>query len=98
MGAAAAARIAVEHLNRAELDGFFIHIDADCLDDAVMPAVDYRIPDGLTWDELYETLKIALGSGKAVGLEVAIYNPSLDEHGTAGQGLVDTLSRALASH
>ena len=32
--------------------GFWVHLDVDVLDEAVMPAVDYRLPDGLTWDEL----------------------------------------------
>lgn len=50
-GIEAAAREAVDHLSRTELDGFFIHLDADCLDDAIMPAVDFRVPGGLSWDE-----------------------------------------------
>jgi arginase len=91
-----AARAAVDHLVRTELDGFFIHLDADCLDDAIMPAVDFRIPDGLSWDELEAALHIILASGKAIGLEVTIYNPSLDKDGSAGRGLVDVLARALA--
>lgn len=95
MGIEAAAREAVEHLTRAELDGFFIHVDADCLDDGIMPAVDFRVPGGLSWDELGTTLRIALASGKAVGIEVAIYNPRLDEDGRAGRGLADVLAAAL---
>jgi arginase len=97
MGLEAAARQAVEHLTRDDLDGFFIHVDADCLDDAVMPAVDYRIPGGLAWDELAATLRIALSSGKAVGMELAIYDPQLDTDGQAGRGLVDCVARALAA-
>ena len=97
MGLEAAARQAVEHLTRDDLDGFFIHVDADCLDDAVMPAVDYRIPSGLSWDELTATLRIALSSGKAVGMELAIYDPQLDADGRAGRGLVDCVARALAA-
>jgi arginase len=97
LGVEAAARAAVAHLTRAELDGFFIHLDADCLDDAIMPAVDFRMPGGLSWDELAAVLRIALASGKAVGLEVAIYNPRLDEDGRAGRGLADVLVAALAS-
>jgi arginase len=97
LGVEAAARAAVAHLTRAELDGFFIHLDADCLDDAIMPAVDFRMPGGLSWDELAAALRIALASGKAVGLEVAIYNPRLDEDGRAGRGLADVLVAALAS-
>ncbi len=97
MGVEAAARAAVSHLTRAELDGFFIHLDADCLDDAIMPAVDFRMPDGLSWNELSTALRIALASGKAVGLEVAVYNPRLDEDGGAGRGLADVLAEALGT-
>jgi len=78
LGVESAAHAAIDHLARAELDGFFIHLDADCLDDAIMPAVDFRVPGGLSWDELGAALGIILASGKAVGLEVAIYNPRLD--------------------
>jgi arginase len=94
-GIEAATHDAVEHLTRRELDGFFIHVDADCLDDAVMPAVDFRLPGGLTPRELRTVLQIALSSGKAVGLEVAIYNPRLDRDGRAGRALVDVLTAAL---
>jgi len=96
-GIEAAARDAVAHLTRAGLDGFFIHVDADCLDDAVMPAVDFRLPGGLSPEELRHTLEIALASGKAVGLEVAIYNPRLDRDGRAGRALADVLIEALSA-
>ncbi|MCF6117670.1 arginase family protein, partial [Mesorhizobium muleiense] len=91
------AQAAVGHLTRAELDGFFIHLDADCLDDAIMPAVDFRVPGGLSWDELSAALRIILASGKAVGIEVTIYNPRLDEDGSAGRGLADVLAAALGT-
>lgn len=94
-GIEAAAREAVDHLTRDELDGFFIHLDADCLDDDIMPAVDFRVPDGLSWDALGATLRIALASGKAVGIEITIYNPRLDEDGSAGRGLADVVAAAL---
>lgn len=92
-----AARAAVEHLTRPELAGFFIHIDADCLDDTIMPAVDFRVPGGLSWDELAAALRIALSSERAVGLEVAIYNPCLDTNGDAGRGLVEVLAKSFAA-
>jgi arginase len=94
-GIEVAAGSAVAHLTRPELDGFFIHVDADCLDDAVMPAVDFRVPGGLSLDELSTTLRIALASGKAIGLEVAIYNPRLDADGSAGRALAGVLKEAL---
>ncbi|MCA1511223.1 arginase family protein [Bradyrhizobium sp. NBAIM01] len=96
-GIEAAAREAVDYLTRAELDGFFIHLDADCLDDAIMPAVDFRVPGGLSWDELSTVLRVGLASGKAVGLEITIYNPGLDEDGSAGRGLADVLAATLGS-
>jgi len=95
LGIEAAAHQAVNHLQRQNLRGFFIHLDADSVSDELMPAVDYRLPDGLTWEELTTILRIALSSGKAVGLEITIYNPSLDRDGQAGRQLVDALAKAL---
>jgi arginase len=97
LGIEAAAHAAVEHLTRPELDGFFIHVDADCLDDAIMPAVDFRLPGGLALTELETVLRIALASGRAVGVEVAIYNPGLDGDGSAGRALVAVLTSALGA-
>lgn len=94
-GISAAARQATDHLTRPELDGFWIHLDADVLDDAVMPAVDYRLPGGLAWDELTTVLTTAMRSGRAVGFEVTIYNPLLDPDGTAGRELARVIGQAL---
>lgn len=94
LGVARAAQLAVDHLARIP-NGFFIHLDADVVSDDLMPAVDYRIPDGLTWDELRTVLQLALASGRAVGIEVTIYNPSLDADGESGRGLARTLVESL---
>jgi arginase len=96
LGIAVAVREAVTHLSRAELDGFWIHVDADCLDDAVMPAVDFRLPGGLTPEELGTVLSTALASGRAVGLEITIYNPALDHDGRAGRLLANLLASVLS--
>ena len=95
-GIAVAARDAVTHLSRTELEGFWIHVDADCLDDAVMPAVDFRIPGGLVPAELETVLTTALDSGRAVGFEITIYNPTLDTDGRAGKLLADLLVSVLS--
>ena len=97
-GAAVAARRALEHLSRPELEGFWIHVDADCLNDSVMPAVDFRLPDGLTPEELESVLDIALESGRAVGLEVTIYNPALDPDERAGRLLAELLVNVLSRY
>ncbi len=96
-GAERAARDAVEHLGRPELDGFWVHLDCDVLDDTVMPAVDYRLPGGLSWDELETVLAAAIATGRAVGLELTIFNPALDTDGVLIRTLVARLGRALGN-
>jgi len=97
LGAQRAAQRAVEHLTAADksTQGFFIHLDADVVSDALMPAVDYRMADGLSWDELRTVLQTALASGRAVGIEITIYNPALDADGSSGRELARTLLEAL---
>ncbi len=90
-----AARDALTHLCRPELDGFWIHLDCDVLDDAVMPAVDYRLPGGLSWTELESVISAASESGGVLGLEVTIFNPALDSDGSIALALVNCLVGAL---
>jgi hypothetical protein len=70
--------------------GFWIHLDVDVLDDAIMPAVDYRVPDGLSWAELTGVLRVAAASDRALGLDVTIFNPTLDPDGRIAYALVDS--------
>jgi arginase len=97
IGVSAAAASALERVARPELDGFFIHFDADVLNDSIMPAVDYRLPDGLSWDEGVSVLTMAMRSGRVAGIEVTIYNPALDPDGSAGRALTDMLVAALGT-
>jgi arginase len=82
---------------RTDLDGFFVHLDADVLDDAVMPAVDYRAPDGLQVDEVTRILQAALTTGQAVGVELTIFNPALDPDGSRARILVDMLAAGFSA-
>jgi arginase len=97
LGVKQAAQRAVDHLTAADrpTQGFFVHLDSDVVSDALMPAVDYRIPGGLSWDELRTVLETALASGRAVGIEITIYNPSLDADGSSGRELARTLIAAI---
>ena len=97
LGIERAAHDALDRLARTDLDGFWIHLDCDALDDAVMPAVDYRRPGGLSWDELELVLSVAIGSGRTVGLDLTIFNPRLDSDGSIAHALVGCLARSLAS-
>ena len=96
-GVERAAREALAHLQRAGGPvGFWVHLDVDVLDDAVMPAVDYRLPGGLSWDELSAVLRAAVADGHAIGLDIAIFNPSLDPDGRIAHRLVDALVAGLS--
>jgi arginase len=95
-GADLAAGDALTRLRRPELAGIWVHLDCDAVDDALMPAVDYRLPDGLSWSELDTVLRLAIDTGSVVGLEITIFNPTLDRDGTIAQDLVACLVRALA--
>jgi arginase len=74
------------------IDGFWVHLDADVLDDAIMPAVDYRMSGGLSFEELSSILSILLASQKAFGLSVAIFNPTLDKDGSIAKAFVNSLT------
>ena len=82
-------------VTRPGTDGFWIHLDVDVLDDALMPAVDYRHSGGLTWDEVTEILRGLLGAGAARGLEVTIFNPRLDADGSLAQRLAGLITDAV---
>jgi arginase len=94
-GAQPAMRSALEHLRDRNVDGVWIHFDADVLDDEIMPAVDYRLAGGLSWMEAETLLTQAWDSGMIAGMDVTIFNPRLDPDGRCASALADFLVRVL---
>ena len=86
-GTTSALQKALAAVTRPGVEGFWVHLDVDVLDDDLMPAVDYRHPGGLTWEEAADMLGGLLHSRGARGLEVTIYNPRLDAGGSLAQRL-----------
>ncbi len=86
---------ALERLARPGLSGFWIHLDADVLDPAVMPAVDSPDPGGMRLDELAELVGTLARHPKSLGLNLTIYDPVLDADRSCASRLVDLLERAL---
>jgi arginase len=93
-GARAAAQASLERL-APNVDGFWIHVDADVLDPTVLPAVDSPEPGGLTLDELADLLTPLAGHPAALGLELTIYDPALDPDRSSAARLTDLLQRVL---
>jgi arginase len=97
LGITHAASLAIEKLMKDDLAGFWIHLDVDVLDDAIMPAVDYRLDGGgLSFSDLSELLKIILGSGCAVGMDITIFNPLLDVDGSITRRFVSSIVAGLS--
>ena len=90
------ASLGIRTLLKNELSGFWIHLDADVLDDSIMPAVDYRLPDGITFPELSNLLKLLLLSKKAMGISVTIFNPTLDKDGSITRNFVSSIVEGLS--
>jgi arginase len=98
LGPAEAARRGLAALEASSVEGFWVHLDADVLNDEVMPAVDYRMPDGLWPEELTEALAAVLTSPLAMGMEVTIYNPAFDNgERSAARALAQAVTRAFAA-
>jgi arginase len=94
-GAVTAAHESIDRL-APNVDGFWIHVDADVLDPTVMPAVDSPEPGGLTLDELAEVLTPLAQHPAALGLELTIYDPALDPDRSSAARLTDLLQRVLS--
>ena len=94
-GAASALGKALAAVTRPDVEGFWVHLDVDVLDDDLMPAVDYRHPGGLTWEEAAEILRGLLHASGARGLEVTIFNPRLDPSGSLAQRLSDLIANVV---
>jgi arginase len=83
-------------ITNEDLSGFWIHLDADVLDDRIMPAVDYRLGNGgLEFSELSYLLKTLTSSQKAIGMTITIYNPNLDSNGSIAKNFVECIVAGL---
>lgn len=76
---------------------FWIHLDLDVLDDAIMPANDHRLNDGLSIGEVVAMVRRAIATGQAAGINVTIFNPDLDWDGSIARRIVDMLTAALTA-
>jgi len=76
---------------------FWVHLDLDVLSSRAMPAVDYWEPGGFDWDQLRQLLTPLIASPACIGLDVTIYNPSLDPRRKHAAKIVELLRDVLAT-
>jgi arginase len=79
------------------LDGFWIHFDVDVLDNKIMPCVDSPQEDGLSYEELEEVLNPLIGSEYFTGIDVTIYDPTLDRDGFFGKQFANQLTGIVSN-
>jgi arginase len=91
----ATASAVLERVARADLGGFWIHVDCDVLNPDVMPATGALEPGGPTGEEFGTFLNALANHPKALGLALTLYDPSLDIDGASARLLVELLAAAL---
>ncbi|MDQ2869335.1 MAG: arginase family protein [Acidobacteriota bacterium] len=77
-GIAAGADRVIARLALRGLDRVWVHVDLDVLDLASLPAVDSPGTPGFSYAQLSALLRALLRSGRIAGVDIAIYDPSLD--------------------
>jgi arginase len=95
-GPAAAAEAALAGLAQRGVEGFWIHLDTDVLDPAIMPAVDSPEPGGLAYDELVALLRVFTASRLAAGMQLTIFDPELDPDGHLAAELTGAVVAGLS--
>jgi arginase len=88
-------RKVLETIEHSNIEQFWIHFDTDVLSDDINPAVDYRLPGGLSFEQASYFIRNLLATGKAAGISVTIYNAALDPDQSIAKNIVDCIGRAF---
>jgi arginase len=79
--------------------GWWLHVDLDVLDGqefrACGAASDPSMPQGLTWEQLTETTRTALGAEGCRGWSIGVYNPDLDPDNEDARRIVAYIDEAI---
>jgi arginase len=93
-GAGKTAQWAREHL--ADCMGYWLHVDVDVLDPAVMPAVDAPDDGGIAYAELELLISNLVSTPDCLGMELTVFDPDYDPDGGYARELVASLVTGLA--
>jgi arginase len=95
-GVKAVAGEVIAEANALQLDGYWIHFDTDVLSDELNPAVDYRLPGGLSYEQVEFLMHRFLNTLPITGVSVTIFNPLLDPTGTISGHITECLQAAFS--
>lgn len=79
------------------LDGFWVHLDVDVLNNELMPCVDSPQADGLRYTELSSIMRALLLSPKIRGINITILDPDLDPDGIFTKAFVEEFSKMFTA-
>jgi arginase len=82
----------IKMVSSKKLDGFWIHLDVDVLNDQIMPCVDSRQEDGLSYEELQQVLYPLIHSSYFYGINITIFDPTLDKESIYAKELAQQLA------
>nr|WP_127497532.1 arginase family protein [Actinoplanes solisilvae] len=94
-GAARSAQWARDQL--VDCAGYWVHVDVDVLDPAVMPAVDAPSPGGIAFPELEILLAGLVESPHCLGVEITVFDPDYDADGSYAVEIVNAVTAGLAA-
>jgi arginase len=80
---------------REEIDGIWVHVDADALDPSLVGAVPYPLSDGLAGPELGAILRTLNATGKVTAMSIANLDSSRDPDGRQASLLADIIVDSL---
>jgi arginase len=92
-GAARSAQWARDQL--VDCAGYWVHIDVDVLDPAVMPAVDAPEPGGIAFPELEILLAGLVESPHCLGVEITVFDPDYDPDGKHAEEITSAIVAGL---
>jgi arginase len=94
-GAARSAQWARDQL--VDCAGYWVHVDMDVLDPAVMPAVDAPEPGGIAFPELELLLSGLVDTPDCLGVEITVFDPDYDPDGSYAHEITAAIVAGLAA-
>jgi arginase len=95
VGAAAAARLALERVHAARHE-FVLHFDVDLINGEEFPWTNFPETGGLSLSEVRDALCVFAARPNLAAFEVAGYNPDLDPDGQGARKLIELLTAVLS--
>jgi arginase len=96
IGAAAAARLALERVHAAKHE-FILHFDVDVINREEFPWTNFPGAGGLSLNEVRDALRVFVSQPNLAAFVVAGYNPDLDPDGIGARKLIDLLAEVVST-